>query len=775
MNDPASDIAQKDRSTRPSKLVVASNRLPTNLQYHAGELVSEPSSGGLASALKGFRSETDFAWVGWPGGVIDEADRPRAKQILARQKLAPVYLTANEEQLYYHGICNQVLWQLFHYFSDKLAFDSESWDTYVAVNRRFAQAILDHCDDNTRVWVHDFHLMLVPSMLRERRPDLQIGFFLHIPFPSSEIYRLLPRRREMLQGLLGANYIGFHTDDYARHFRSACLRVLALESEPNSIDYAGRRVGIGCNPIGIDVAGFTQCLESRETGDLVRGLAERYADRKLILGIERLDYTKGIPLKLQAYERFLERNPERAKDTSLLQVLVPSRLSHPDYQNLKNEIEKTVGRINGKYGGPGVTPVEYMHRSLPEEQLVSLYRYADVAMVTPIRDGMNLIAQEYVLCQRDADCAFPLKGVLILSEFAGAAHYLSRALMVNPWNIEAVAATLERALQLSADEKRERMQVMVDQVVDLDCHTWAQRFLEDMSHYDAGVAGDCRGGAASMLADQFAAASQRILALDYDGTLRELTDHPNAAEPTAEIEALLTELASLPNTELHLVSGRPAELMTKWFGHLPIHLAADHGFAHRPAGEQSWQKQDGIDLSWMDGVEATLAQVASEVPGTVVERKGCSVTWHYRMAESNYGAWRAGELLSMLQESLAGEPVDVIPGHRVIEVRAGGVNKGNYLRRILEATSDDALVCCAGDDRTDLDMYRVLPANGISIHVGMPMGPTTLRVESPAKLRALLWQLLSRPVYAARPRDPKASTLAQPNQNALDIERAGRL
>ncbi|MDQ3671925.1 MAG: trehalose-6-phosphate synthase, partial [Actinomycetota bacterium] len=322
----------------------------------------QPSAGGLAAALTAVRG--DAVWIGWPGTVVPEPLQPKARKQLKKDKLVPIFLSEDEEEDFYGRVCNDTLWPLFHYFSDRLRITPEAWQHYVRVNERFADAILEHSGPDSRVWVHDFHLMLVPAMLRRRAPGLSVGFFLHTPFPSSEIYRLLPAREQVLRGLLGADYVSFQVGDYARHFRSSCLRIIGIDSSPESIEVDGRQVGIGVDPIGIDTAGFRETLADPETARLLAQLEEQYAGRKLVLGVERLDYSKGIPRKLLAFERLLEQDPSRAQTTTMLQVLVPSRLESPEFRQQRDEIELLIARINGRYGQPGVVPVEYLHRDI---------------------------------------------------------------------------------------------------------------------------------------------------------------------------------------------------------------------------------------------------------------------------------------------------------------------------------------------------------------------------------------------------------------------------
>jgi trehalose 6-phosphate synthase/phosphatase len=736
-------------------LVVASNRLPVRVTLEDGKVSTEPSSGGLAAALGGL--EGSRTWVGWPGTAVPQELEARVSKRLARDGLYPVFLSPEEEDGFYGRICNDSIWPLFHYLPGRFGFSQEAWSRYVDVNERFAEAIAQRCRPGSRVWVHDFHLMLVPEALRRRRPDVAIGFFLHIPFPSSEIYRLLPSREQVLRGLLGADYISFHTGDYARHFRSSLLRVLGIDSEPDAVEHEGRLVGIGVDPVGIDVESFKQTLADPETAAVQAEIEDRYRGRRLILGVERLDYTKGIPQKLQAFEKLLEQRPELAEATTMLQVLVPSRLESPEYRGQRDEIELQVAHVNGRFGEPGRTPVEYVHRSISRAELAALYRRADVMAVTPIRDGMNLVAQEFVLCQSaEPDLPGRWRGALVLSELAGAAHVLPGALLVNPWDADDIEARFVEALELDADERRRRLGLMAGRVEQLDCRRWAGTFLSRLDRYartgGVGTVGVPLDTAAEeRIARRSARAAQRTLLLDYDGTLRELASHPDLATPTKEIVDLLADLAALPATDVHVVSGRRQDTLEQWFGDLPVYLCAEHGYLARVPGGR-WERQFDVDLSWLPRIERLLRRVTSDVPGTLVERKSCSVTWHYRQAEPEYGAWRAREVLVAVEQLLHGAPAEILLGHRVIEVRARGVNKGAYVRGLFPAGKESSrFVLAAGDDRTDMDLYTALPAGSIGVHVGrlqQRARDVSLRdqlfADSPQAVRRLLRSLVDR-------------------------------
>ena len=552
---------------------------------------------------------------------------------------------------------------------------------------------------------------------------------------------MFPKREALLKGVLGSDYIGFHTSDYARHFRLACLRVLGCDSDSEGVTYHGKKVGVGVNPIGMNIKSFDEVLSSPGYPNYIQEIQNRYKNHQVILGVERLDYTKGISLKLQAFEYFLEKNPKLVGKVVLLQIIVPSRHNSIEYQRYRSEIEKAISRLNGKYSKPGFIPVQYIYRSLPLDELIALYCLADVCVIASIRDGMNLVAQEFVYCASK----MPVAGALLLSEFAGVSHHLPHAALINPLDIEGLSEDLKKALEMPAIERKNKIDKMAHSVVALDSPLWAKSFLEKLElvakknnfrHQNFSL---CMTDKKSLLT-QAQESSKRTIILDYDGTLREITSLPTKATPTDEILQLLKELSSLKNTEIHIVSGRDAKTLQAWFGHMPINLSAEHGFKHKPPG-QDWQKLRDFDMSWGPYVMEILQKITEEVPGSFLETKECSICWHYRLADLDYGEWRAKELYTSLIHDLANLPVEIITGKKVIEIRAQGVSKGQYIKHILNMNSKDHFIMCMGDDRTDLEMYAKLPKGAISIHIGECMGKTTFQLESPAKARELLKEI----------------------------------
>jgi trehalose 6-phosphate synthase/phosphatase len=461
----------------PARLIVVSNRLPVTVGVSDDDhAIVRRSIGGLATGLREPHNRSDGIWIGWPGSLEELAPSAR-EDVLRRldaQRLVPLVLSPHEEKIFYEHISNEVLWPICHDRLDQLPLQVEGWDVYEAVNQRFADAVAEQYREGDMIWVHDYQLMRVPTLVRRLIPDARIGFFLHIPFPNPEIFFALAQRRWLVEGMLGADVIGFHTRRYRGHFTAALRRLLGIEMEADAtIGYAGRRVQLGVMPMGVDASGIAE----RASGYRINASALELKGwpTRLLLGIDRLDYSKGIPRRLLAYEQLLTRYPEWRERIRLVQVAVPSRGGVPAYRRLRRDVDAQVGRINGEFSTPTWTPVHYLHRSIPESQLLGLYRAADVMLVTPLRDGMNLVAKEFAASRIDED------GVLILSEFAGAADELQTALQVNPYDIDGVADAMHQALTMSGVERRTRMRSLRAQVLTRDVHRWAADFLRALA------------------------------------------------------------------------------------------------------------------------------------------------------------------------------------------------------------------------------------------------------------------------------------------------------
>jgi trehalose 6-phosphate synthase/phosphatase len=453
------------------RLLLVSNRLPVTLAPSEGNgPMVRPSSGGLVSGLMTAHKEQGGLWIGWLGDTRrGQIYDPHLAAELASLRIVPVPLPRREARAFYEVFSNGYLWPLFHYLIDQLPLDPVGWKDYQRANHRFAQAVAAQYWPGDLIWVHDYQLMLVPHYLRKMLPDARIGFFLHIPFPAFDVFRILPWRRALLRGLLGADVIAFHTPEYLAHFRAALSRLLGIPERLDPLPWGGRQVRATAMSMGIDVSRFAQPIDG---GHLARELAEVAAGpHKILLGVDRLDYTKGIPRRLLAIERLLSREPALREQVKLIQIAVPSRERTHAYGPFRRRVNELIGRINGTYGTAASTPIHYLHRSVGEHELIALYRAADVMLVTPLRDGMNLVAKEFVASRSDGD------GVLVLSEFAGAAAELEGALSVNPYDIEATARAIKRALEMEETERRKRMRALQVHVEENDVHGWITRFL----------------------------------------------------------------------------------------------------------------------------------------------------------------------------------------------------------------------------------------------------------------------------------------------------------
>ena len=719
-------------------LIIVSNRLPVTI----GETI-EKSSGGLVYAMEGLSDEYDLKWVGWAGGVVDDpAERTKIGNELAdRFNYIPIFLSEQDADDYYTGFSNSSLWPLLHYISTYARFEEKWWQTYQEVNRLFADTVLDLAREGDTIWVHDYHLLLLPSYLRQRRPDLKIGFFLHTPFPSYELFRCHPNREELLEGVLGANLIGFQTFGYLRHFRSTILRLLGLESEIEYVPQEGHKTKIGVYPIGINSVKFLQELQSEEYRQRYRTYKDHYQGKKIVLSVERLDYTKGIPRRLDAIERYLSETDAR-DDIVFIFINVPSREGVPEYQLLLEELQGKVGYINGKYATISNVPVHFIHKSVEFSELCALYSLADVALVTPFIDGMNLVAKEFLACQLEN------VGVLILSEFAGAAQELPNAFIVNPYNINEVAQSLKKAQELTDAAKQKMVRPMKERVIKYDARYWADSFFRNLAAeaetgQQVSILSDTNQVSIEAL-EPFLRMDNAAFFLDYDGTIAEIKKRPQDAVPDDAIEELLTRLENLKNRDVFLISGRKKEDMDQWFSRYRFNLIAEHGFYYKHHNASEWIVFDNrADLSWKNQIIDIFQLYTGMTPGSIIEEKTSSVVWHYRNSDPEFGNWKAIQLVAELYEMLSNMPVEIHHGRKIVEVGSMQLNKGIVLAHFLQMNRYEG-VLCAGDDETDERMFRYVgeDAQMFSIKVGRGETMAKFRIANPRAFRALLWQVL---------------------------------
>ncbi|MGO3702167.1 MAG: bifunctional alpha,alpha-trehalose-phosphate synthase (UDP-forming)/trehalose-phosphatase [Candidatus Saccharimonadales bacterium] len=724
--------------TNKASTVIVSNRLPVSVTRGEKGLVYEASSGGLATAMSSLETENKI-WVGWPGidaETLTDDERTEITEELAKQGCVPVFLSAKEVELYYEGYANDTLWPLFHYFQNVAQYSEDYWQAYQAVNKKFAETVTDVSADDANVWVQDYHFLLLPQMVREHVPGATIGFFLHIPFPNFEIYRLLPQRKELLEGLLGADVLGFHVYDYAQHFLDSCRRLLGIPSSNGIIEYNQRAIKVSAYPIGIDYKKFRSQLETKDTKDALKQLKETYNKQKLILSVDRLDYSKGIPERLEAFRILLENHPEYIGKVKLLMIAVPSRTGVAAYQKLRDEIEKTVSRINGTYGTVDWAPISYQFQNRPFSELVALYALADVMLVTPIRDGMNLVAKEYIASKKRRG------GVLILSEMTGAIDELPEALSINPNNARSVATAMDQALAMPVREQKDRISAMQSRLSAITVQNWGKEFMHDLEAVHQQGSTSRRQLSLTQrqrIATRYKTASHRLIILDYDGTLRGFvkTPSPLAAAPTLRIRRILKALTDQPNTTVAIVSGRTKRALSSWFVGLPVVLAAEHG-AWKRYGKK-WQKIDSGFKKDKKRIRTVMQKYSDRTKGAEIEEKDHALVWHYTNVEPDIAFKRASELKRELTDLLDGEDISVHEGRDIVEVKPSSITKGSVVRELTREYPSD-FVLCAGDDYTDEDMFRELRDDPSAITIKVGQGDTAARhaVTKPSKLLDIL-------------------------------------
>lgn len=725
------------------RILLVSNRLPFTIKSDNGDLSVVPSAGGLATGLKGPHERSRGLWIGWPGDLssLRSEQRTRLQGILDEMRNVPIELSPEEVNGFYDRFSNGVLWPLFHYLADRVETEAWDFDTYQRVNERFADCVAENFQEGDLIWVHDYHLALLPGMLRARLPDARIGFFLHIPFPSFEVFRILPWRRAILEGMLGADLIGFHTLSYVRHFTSSLVRTLGIEPDVDRVRYGGRDIQLIAHPMGVDCECFGKLAEDPDVAARAMAIRTDAGDRRILLGIDRLDYTKGVPQRMLTIERLLQRQPELGAKLRVIQVAVPSRQGVVPFDEFRRRVDEIVGRINGMYATPDSVIIHYLFRAVPDQELVALYRAADVMLVTPLRDGMNLVAKEFVASRPDED------GVLILSELAGAADELGEALTVNPYDVDGVASTILRALAMPTSERRARMRALRRRVLANDVQEWAEGFVAQLERAHAGEP----GGTARVSSKQEIAglietvreASHLMCLLDYDGTLVPFAAEPSAAAPDDDLRELLRSLAAKPGVRVHVLSGRKREDLERWLGDLPLGLHAEHGFWSSLSSHSGWQPLREISTDWKQKILPILEQFAARTPGSLVEEKTASLAWHYRQADAQFGPRQARELRHYLRETLSNMPVEVIKGEKVIEVRLYGVHKGVAAHRIL-AEENGQTIFAMGDDRTDEDLFAAIPPQSMSVCVGRSPSIARYSVPDVDSARALLRAIAAR-------------------------------
>ena len=718
-----------------SRLIIISNRLTSKVVVEKDQSVRLTSGqGGIASGLRSIYKQKNNLWVGWPGIFSKkESDKKEIRKQLAREQQYPVFLSKEEIAHFYHGFCNETLWPNFHYFNQYTHYRSKDWRTYCAVNEKYVREILKVSQPDDTFWVHDYQLLLLPQLLREALPEASIGFFLHTPFPDLSSFSRLPWRCEILNGMLGADILGFHTYDNVRNFLFNVYRLLGIPHLYDTLRLSRRVVRIECIPMGIDYKKYEESAQLPETQRKIRRLQAGSRKAKIILSIDRLDYTKGIPQRLRAFDMFLTRYPSYRGKVSMLLIVVPSREEVHYYKQLKEEIDLLVGQINGKHANMDWEPIRYFYRSFTLSWLSTFYVLADVALISPLIDGMNLVCKEFIASKKDS-------GVLILSEAAGSSKELYEALLVNPHDSEDLVKKIHQALRMSQKEQKRRLRQMQDILRKHNIQHWINLFTQ---HLQESKAAQIKLRTQYLdkeeqiqLRKRFVEASRRLIFLDYDGTLVSFSPHPMLAAPDKDLLDLLEKLTKDNHNRVVIISGRERSILSKWLGHLPLYLVAEHG-ACTKSPNKTWKADPTPAIYWKKDIRNILEELVARTPGSFIEEKHASLVWHFRKVDPSFGEMRAWELVNHLRYILLRMNLSILEGNKVVEIKNPEVNKGRATQNWLKHYEPD-FVLAFGDDHTDEDTFSVLPEDSYSVKVGAGASAARYWVEDCAKVRQLL-------------------------------------
>ncbi|CAK9137462.1 unnamed protein product [Ilex paraguariensis] len=761
-DDPSESVcSDPSSSVQRYRIIIVANQLPIMAQRKTdnskGWIFSWDENSLLLQLKDGLGDdEIEVIYVGCLKEEIHPNEQDEVSQILLESyKCVATFLPPDLFTRYYHGFCKQQLWPLFHYMlplSPDLGgrFNRSLWQAYVSVNKIFADRIMEVINpEDDFVWVHDYHLMVLPTFLRKRFNRVKLGFFLHSPFPSSEIYKTLPIREELLRALLNSDLIGFHTFDYARHFLSCCSRMLGLSYESKrgyiGLEYYGRTVSIKILPVGIHMAQLESALGFPGTQAKVAELMKQFSDqgKTMLLGVDDMDIFKGISLKLLAMEQLLVQHPEKQGKVVLVQIANPARGRGKDVEEVQSETYSTVTRINETFGKPGYEPVILIDEPLKFYERIAYYVVAECCLVTAVRDGMNLIPYEYIISRQGnekldkvlgLEPSTPKKSMLVLSEFIGCSPSLSGAIRVNPWNIDAVAEAMDCAIAMAEPEKQMRHEKHYKYVSTHDVGYWARSFLQDLErtckdHVHCRCWGIGFGLSFRVVAldpnfrkllmehivSAYKRTTTRAILLDYDGTL--MPQGQINKSPSSKTIEILNSLCRDKNNTVFIVSARSRGTLGEWFSSSEkLGIAAEHGYFLRMKRDAEWETcVPQVECSWKQIAEPVMKLYTETTDGSTIEDKETAMVWCYEDADPDFGSCQAKELLDHLESVLANEPVTVKSGQNIVEVKPQGVSKGLVAKRLLSTLHERGIsaefVLCIGDDRSDEDMFEVITSS----------------------------------------------------------------
>ncbi len=731
------------------RLLIVSNRLPFTLSRENDDYVLKPSSGGLVSGISSYLdfmknsqiSDFEYIWFGWPGADIDEEKQKKfSDDVFKKHSVIPVFVKEDEMDKFYLGFCNSTIWPLFHYFPEYAVFNNEEWEIYKRVNQYFADGIIETAKEDDIIWIHDYHLMLVPKIVREKLGNkVKIGFFLHIPFPSFEVYRILPKvwREEILRGIMGSDLIGFHTNEYTHSFLRSVLRIIGLSHNFGKIQYDNRIVKVGTFPMGIDFDRFNMSINRKEVISEREELKTKLKGLKVILSVDRLDYTKGVSSRLLAYKNFLKKYSEYRKKIVFVLIIVPSRIGVNQYQLMKDKLDKLVSEINSEFGDLDWQPVIYQYKHIPFNSLVALYSVADIALITPLRDGMNLVAKEYIASKKN-------NGALILSEMAGASKELVEAFIINPNDIDEITDTIKVVVESDEMDLRERLISMQRRLSKYNVVRWALDFLKTLDDIKKEVKDiEIRTISAeieSRIIRDFQRSLKKIILLDYDGTLVPFNSFPNKAVIDREIYEIIKSLSNV--CDVVIISGRKADFLDQQFEEINISLVAEHGALIKEKNG-NWQIMTNQNIEWKSEMIKIFEYYLTRLPGSFIEEKSFSLVFHYRACDPEMAEIRIKEFEDELINYTSNLNLQIIKGNKVLEVRNYDINKANSGMYFISKDIYE-FILFIGDDWTDEDLFKVLrDKNAYTVKIGIESSNAKYHLYSFKDVRILLRNILN--------------------------------
>jgi len=728
------------------RLILASNMLPVHINWQNGKYLIKNAEETTISGLQNFYGEFESEWVGLTPFENHEFNAKEIRSLEAALKpfhCVPIFPRPRDGNLHLHGFARNTLWPLFHYFTENVIYSEVAWKAYVKINRLYAEKILEIIRDGDILWVHDYHLLMLPQMIREQRPDISIGLFIHIPFPSFELFRLLPWRQELIEGMLGADLIGCQTYDNVRHFMSSVRRLTGVDSFFNRISIGERTLKVDVFPKGIDYERFrNKALEIHSEHprpsviqEEMKLFKESGQLEKLIISIDKLDYTKGIPQRIRAFERFLQTYPEYNGRISMIVQAIPSGETSESFFNLKSQVDELVGRINGNLGTITWTPVRYLNQTFTMDERIELYSLSDIALILPLRDGMNLVSKEFVASRHDGT------GVLILSELAGASKELHEALLVNPNDLDAIAEAIREAIEMPEEEQIRRNKVMMMRLHRYTIGRWASEFIKSLEGVkeiqEFTLTKKINTTRLRHIVTCYKEANQRVLFLDYDGTLAWFKKNPEDAKPDEQLYEILKRLSGDPNNTVVIISGRDKETLGEWFDpEWKIHFVAEHGVWFREPG-LDWHMMEQINNDWRESVEPLLEYYVDQTPRSFIEYKNFSLVWHYRKSDPDLSLQRAWELKDELRTLTSNLNLEIMDGDKVLEIKYSGINKGRAASHILGDSSYD-FILAVGDDWTDEFTFEAMPEDAYTIKVGAKTTKAKFYIDSVDLVREML-------------------------------------